>query len=175
MPHVLHWLNGHAIPWQGGPRNGRGAPAEPFRFGMSESAQQTAKAGQAMAVYSRLVLTAGFGGLLLLMGFAGFDAIQTIRHIQKSNDDIRVDFLARTRVLEQIRSDLYLSGTYVRDYLLEPESQRAESHRASLLETRNDMDRAVRKYETLLNTEESRPFGILTRELGSYWSVLEPV
>ena len=142
---------------------------------MSETEQQSAGAARAIALYSRFVLMAGFGGLLLLMGFAGFDSIQTLRHIQSSNDDIREDFLSRTRVLEKIRSDLYLSGTYVRDYLLEPDVQKAESHRLSLFETRNEMDRALQKYKALLSAPELRPFQILTQELTTYWKVLEPV
>ena len=109
------------------------------------------------------------------MGFAGFDSIQTLRQIQKSNDDIREDFLSRTKVLEQIRSDLYISGTYVRDYLLEPESQKAESHRLSLVQTRSEMDSAVEKYQALLNKAGVGPFHSLTQELAVYWKVLEPV
>src|SRR6185369_1213377 len=64
---------------------------------------------------------------------------------------------------------------YVRDYLLEPESGKAEGHRYSLLESRNDMDSALAQYRTLLNTQEAAPFQVLTRELTEYWSVLEPV
>jgi hypothetical protein len=124
---------------------------------------------------SRFVLMAGFGGLLLLMAFAGIDSLQTLRRIQTSNDDIREDFLRRTRVLEQIRADLYVSGTYVRDYLLEPESGRAEGHRYSLLETRKDMEAALGEYRTLLTAEESQPFQLLTGALAGYWRVLEPV
>ena len=92
---------------------------------------------------SRLVLIAGFGGLLLLMAFAGLDGMQALRQIQTSNDEIREDFLLRTRLLERIRGDVYVSGTYVRDYLLEPESGKAEGHRYSLLESRKDMDAAL--------------------------------
>jgi hypothetical protein len=73
-------------------------------------------------VDSRLVLLAGFGGLLILMAFAGVDGIQALQQIQTSNDRIRDQFLLRTQVLERIRSDLYLSGTDVRDYLLEPQA-----------------------------------------------------
>jgi len=126
-------------------------------------------------VNSRLVLMAGFGGLLLLMAFAGFDGIQALQQIQTSNDNIREEFLLRTRVLEKIRGDVYVSGTYVRDYLLERESGKAEGHRYSLCETRSDMDAAMQQYRALLNAEESRPFQVLTRELDAYWSVLEPV
>ncbi|HTS31876.1 MAG TPA: ATP-binding protein [Bryobacteraceae bacterium] len=126
-------------------------------------------------VTSRLALMAGFGGLLLLMAFAGFDGIQAFEQIQTSNDAIRADFLLRTRVLERIRADVYVSGTYVRDYLLEPESGKAEGHRYTLLETRADMDAALEQYHALLNAQETEPFQVLTRELAAYWRVLEPV
>ncbi len=124
---------------------------------------------------SRLVLVAGFGGLLVLMAFAGLDGIQALRQIQTSNDSIREDFLLRTRLLERIRGDVYVSGTYVRDYLLEPESGKAEGHRYSLLETRKDMDAALEAYRALITPPETRPFQGLTRELDLYWRVLEPV
>jgi signal transduction histidine kinase len=124
---------------------------------------------------SRLVLLAGFGGLLLLMVFAGIDGVHTLEQIQSSNDTIRDAFLLRNRVLERIRADLYVSGTYVRDYLLERESGKAEGHRYSLLETRNDMDAALNEYRKLLNSQETGPFQVLTKELESYWKILEPV
>ncbi|HXS93481.1 MAG TPA: histidine kinase [Candidatus Limnocylindrales bacterium] len=126
-------------------------------------------------VNSRLVLMAGFGGLLLVMLFAEFDGVQALREIQSSNDAIREDFLLRTRLLERIRGDVYVSGTFVRDYLLEPESGKAEGHRYSLLETRNDMDAALQRYSTLANRQEREPFHVLQRELAAYWNVLEPV
>src|ERR1043165_2254193 len=100
----------------------------------------------ALVVTSRTVLMAGFGGLLLLMAFAGFDGIQALQQIQTSNDSIREDFLLRTRVLERIRADVYVSGTYVRDYLLERESGKAEGHQYSLLETRRDIESALDRY-----------------------------
>ena len=128
-----------------------------------------------MVVNSRLVLMAGFGGLLLLMAFAGFDGMQALHEIQTSNDLIREDFLTRTRLLERIRADVYVSGTYVRDYLLEPEAGKAEGHRYSLLESRSDMDETMRKYQALLNRQEAGPFQVLTGELSQYWNVLEPV
>ena len=149
--------------------------AQAARRQMSRTALQPVRATGALEPYSRLVLTIGFGGLLLLMMFAGFDNIRRLRQIQTSNDNIRENFLSRTRLLEQIRSDLYLSGTYVRDYLLEPEGSNADSRRASLLMTRNEMETALQKYTALLDGEQSVPFRILTQELQSYWGVLEPV
>ena len=125
-------------------------------------------------VDSRLVLLAGFGGLLILMAFAGVDGIQALQQIQTSNDRIRDEFLLRTQVLERIRSDLYLSGTDVRDYLLEPQAGKADGHRYTLLETRKDMDAALQQYLQLLSRGEAQPFRVLTEQLAAYWSVLEP-
>jgi len=128
-----------------------------------------------LATGSRVVLLAGFGGLLVLMAFAEFDGIRALRLIQRSNDEIREDFLRRNRLLERIRTDVYVSGTYVRDYLLEPEAGRAEGHRYSLRETRSDMDRALAEYRGLLKAGEIAPFQSLTRALDDYWKVLDPV
>jgi signal transduction histidine kinase len=101
--------------------------------------------------------------------------MQALRDIQTSNDEMREDFLQRTRLLERIRGDVYVSGTYVRDYLLEPESGKAEGHRYSLLESRKDMDSALAEYRARLNTRERQPFQVLTDELVDYWKLLEPV
>ncbi len=117
----------------------------------------------------------GFGGLLLLMAFSAVDGMQAFEQIQKSNANIREEFQLRTRVLDRIRADVYISGTYVRDYLLEKESGKAEGHRYSLLETRNDTDSALQQYRSLLNPQESQPFEALSDKLAAYWRVLEPV
>lgn len=135
----------------------------------------TSKRARVPLVSSRLVLIAGFGGLLLFMAFAEFDGVRALRQIQTTNDEIREDFVLRTRTLERIRGDLYVSGTYVRDYLLEPEAGKAERHRASLLQTRADMDSALQKYQGLLKPQEARPFDTLMQGLAAYWKVLDPV
>ena len=124
---------------------------------------------------TRLLLLAGFGGLLILMAFAGTDAVRVLRAIQSRNDAIRSRFLERNRLLNKIWSDLYLSGTDVRDYLLEPDAAKAETHRAALGRTRKDMESSLQSYARLLSPEGATPFHNLERELGEYWRVLEPV
>ena len=54
---------------------------------------------------------AGFGGLLAMMAFAEIDGARALRQIQQVNDEIREDFVLRTRLLERIRGDVYVSGT----------------------------------------------------------------
>jgi len=135
---------------------------------MSRTALQPIRATGALEPYSRLVLTIGFGGLLLLTIFAGFNSIGRLRQIQTSNDP-------RIRLLEQIRSDLHLPNTDVLDYLLEPKGTRAKSHRASPLKTRNGTETALQRYKALLDEEHAASFRMLIRELQSYRGVPEPV
>ncbi len=132
---------------------------------------QSPKAGAS----SLLALMAGFGGLLAMMAFAEIDGVRALQGIQIANDEIRQDFLLRTRLLQRIRGDVYVSGTYVRDYLLEPEAGKAEGHRYSLLETRNDMDAALAQYSALLHARERQPAHALTAALAEYWKTLDPV
>lgn len=122
-----------------------------------------------------LALVAGFGGLLAMMAFAEIDGVRALQGIERANDEIREDFLLRTRLLERIRGDVYVSGTYVRDYLLEPEAGKAEGHRYSLLETRKDMDAALAQYGALIHARERQPFKALTAALSEYWNTLDPV
>src|SRR5436189_4879900 len=124
---------------------------------------------------SRAVLLAGFGGLLLMMVFAGIDGLQVLRRIQYRSGTIQHDFLERSRVLNQIRSDVYLSGTYARDYLLDPEPSTAEKNRTELDRLRREMDTILAGYSSLMRPEERTPLDDLRRSLNEYWRVLDPV
>ena len=124
---------------------------------------------------SRFILAFGFGGLLLLMAFAGIDSVRTLRHIQSRNDALRAEFLSRTHILEEIRADLYLSGTYVRDYVLEPEPARAEGHRLRLLQVRSETESALARFQGVMSRNQAAPLRTLTADLAGYWKVVEPV
>ena len=124
---------------------------------------------------TRLALFVGFGGLLVIIALAGIDTLRVLREIRANDDQIRQAFLFRNHVLNNIRSDLYLSGTYVRDYLLEPDFERAESYRSTLEKVRTEMDSALESYGSKLEPEESKHYAALKIELARYWDVLGPV
>jgi len=88
-----------------------------------------ARSPETSSLNSRHVLMAGFGGLLLLMAFAGLESVRSLQQVQTGNDSIREDFLLRTPLLERICGDVYVSGTYVKHYLVKAESGRAEGRR----------------------------------------------
>ena len=124
--------------------------------------------------HSRGVLLTGFGGLLLLMAYAGFNTMRSFSQTRERSARIQKEFVSRSRLLNQIRSDLYISGTYVRDYLLEPDPQKAGSYRSDLGTVRRDMTAAIDSYQQLGGPAETAPLSGLRNQLAEYWKVLQP-
>jgi signal transduction histidine kinase len=124
---------------------------------------------------AQVVLLASFGGMLGLMLFAGIDSLRALRQVQSRNVQIRQTFLLRNRALEEIRSALYQSGTFTRDYLLEQDAARAETYRASLQEVRGEMDAALQRYSRSLDAGEEAPFQALVARIADYWKLLDPI
>ena len=133
-----------------------------------------AQEGSPKLLKSRLVLLAGFGGLLAIIALSGVDALRVLGQFRKEDDQIRRQFLFRNRVLNNIRAEVYLSGTYLRDYLLEPDPQRASGFGASLEDVRRQMEAELSSYAGQLEPVESEHYNVLRMELAQYWEVLEP-
>ncbi len=123
----------------------------------------------------RLILLAGFGGLLALMLIAGLYSVYDLGSIQRRNDAIRAHYIERNLLLNQIRADVYLSGTYVRDYLLDPDAQSAIRNRASLEATRRKIHDNLIAYQAFASTSEVKPMSALTAEMDRYWASLDPI
>jgi len=90
------------------------------------------------------------------------------------NERIRQDYFNRDRILEQLRSDIYLSGTYVRDLLLEQDPSRADSHRRELELARARIEDNVAAYQRILRGEEHAAFQEFRTELDAYFTSLHP-
>jgi signal transduction histidine kinase len=122
----------------------------------------------------RQLLLVGFGGLLLLLALTGFVALSVLGKIEARNDSIRRDYVNRNRILEQLRSDVYLSGTFVRDLLLEPDPRLADAHRQELKVTRARIETMIGEYDRMLRGEERAPFEMFSREVKAYFDSLTP-
>jgi len=109
------------------------------------------------------------------MAFAEFDGIRALRQMQTANDEISGDFLKRTQALQRIRAAIYLSGTYFRDFLLEPDQHKTDQDHAAVQSVRSELENSLRDYQSLLQSDEQAPFGILRREFDDYWSLIAPV
>ena len=123
---------------------------------------------------TRFALMAGFGGLLAIMAVAGIYGIGVLQKIRRSDNQIRRQFLSQNHALNDIRSQLYLSGTYIRDYLLEPEPARAETYRASLEEVHRQMDSALESFGHQLEPDQTQYYTELSAGLSRYWQILAP-
>ncbi len=131
--------------------------------------------GDRVSLSSRLALLIGFGGLLLIMVLAGIDALGVFRRFQQGDAQIRSRYLSQNHVLNDIRSDVYVSGTYVRDYLLEPDPARAEVFRRNLEDVRKHMESALESYGRQTAPAGAQHYLALRTELLDYWSILAPI
>lgn len=120
-----------------------------------------------------LVLVGGFGGLLLLMVAAETGALLFLNGLRRSGTELQAHFLSRNRSLEQIRSNIYLSGTFARDSLLAPEASGAQAQIAALEGLKRETGTALESYAQSLEPEEQAPFKALRSEIDAYWKVLD--
>ncbi len=120
-----------------------------------------------------VVLIAGFGGLLLIMAAAEVGALLFLNSLRHNDTALQARFLARNRTLERIRSNIYLSGTFVRDSLLAPEQAGARAQLATLGGLRRDSESALGSYAAALEPEEAAPFQDLRSQIEAYWNVLD--
>ena len=109
------------------------------------------------------------------MALSGVDGIRVLGQIRHQDEYLRSQFLFRNRVLNEIRSNLYLSGTYVRDYLLDPDSERAAAFGANLTDVRRQMQSALASYKDRMDPAQAPPYEKLQAELAAYWAILDPV
>lgn len=121
-----------------------------------------------------MLLWCGFGGLLLLMAVVGVSALSFMYQIQKRQEKIRQDYVERDQTLEKIRSDIYISGTYVRDYLLDTTDEAAATHKAAFFEARDRIESRMRDYAGLVRPGEHAVFDQFRKEAGDYLDTVSP-
>jgi signal transduction histidine kinase len=124
---------------------------------------------------SRMALLIGFGGLIAITALAGFDALWSLQRFRHSENQIRRHYLAQNHLLNHIRSDVYVSGTYVRDYLLDADLERAATYRNALEDARRRMESALETYGHEVAPAEAGRYTALRAELAQYWEILTPI
>src|SRR5437660_5896149 len=107
------------------------------------------------------VLPVGFGGLLAFTLAAAIGALVQLDRVRNDDGRIRHAFLDRLQSLEQIRGQIYLSGTYVRDFLLSPDASGAEAQRARLNAIESETRGVLDRYARGLDPQEQEPLTAL--------------
>lgn len=120
-----------------------------------------------------LVLSAGFGGLILFLLAAAIGTLVLLDRVRGDETRIRQAFLDRLRTLEQIRSEIYLSGTDMRDFLLSPGASGGAAQRADVLAIQQQTQAALDQYARTVDPEEQDTFAALRSEIDAWWQVLQ--
>ena len=116
-----------------------------------------------------VVLVIGFGGLLACILGAAVRTVGTLDHVRRDEDVSLKAYLERQSALDQIRSQIYLSGTYVRDLLLAPDPTGVEAQSTRLAGLERESKAALETYSHSLEPEEREPFRTLESEIDDYW------
>jgi signal transduction histidine kinase len=120
-----------------------------------------------------LVLSLGFGGLLVFILAAATGTLVVLDRVRHQETLIRQAFLQRLGALDQIRAQIYLSGTDVRDFLLSPDTSGAQAQIQRLAALERDTHAALQAYSRILEAGEREPFRALQNEIEAYWGVLD--
>ncbi len=122
---------------------------------------------------SWLILSLGFGGLLACIVAAASTTLVSFERVRGTQEQLRKVFLQRLGTLDLIRAHIYLSGTYVRDFLLSPDLDAEKAQAAHLAALERDTRSALDAYGRILEPEEREQFLQLRREIDDYWRVLD--
>ena len=120
-----------------------------------------------------LVLSLGFGGLLVFILAAAVGSLLVLDHVRRQETGMRQAFLGRLSALDQIRSGIYLSGTYVRDFLLSPDASGAQAQSARLEGLERETRAALDAYARSMAPEERNHFrtcGRKSTRTGGCWT-----
>jgi len=120
-----------------------------------------------------LILWLGFGGLLVSIVGAAIGTLVVLDRVRQDETRIRKAFVSRLDALDRIRSQIYLSGTYVRDFLLSPDPSGAAAQAVRLSSLERESSAALQVYSRSLEPEEREPFLALRSEIDAYWRILD--
>jgi signal transduction histidine kinase len=119
------------------------------------------------------VLIVGFGGLIAFVLAAAIGTVVQLDRVRADDTRIRQAFNARLQALEQIRSQIYLSSTDVRDFLLSPDAGSADVQRAGILSIQQQNRSALDRYAQSVEPEQQDAFQALRSEIDGWWQVLQ--
>ncbi len=124
---------------------------------------------------SWFILSLGFGTLILLIGFLGFDSMRRAQTLHDQTVNAHRAYLETDAVLREIPADLYRSGILIRDYLLDPTHITAPAYREQLLEGQASIRKRLELLAPPLGEQEVERLHELQTELQEYWTSMDPI
>lgn len=120
------------------------------------------------------VAALGLGSLLLLIVVSMLASSRKAQEIYTELDQLNTYHHNVDVKLRRLRSDVHLSGIFVRDYLLDVERERGPEYRQRLAEFRRTNMATVAKLRAFAKGDEERISDLQTR-LDDYWETFDPL
>src|SRR3954467_2924713 len=120
------------------------------------------------------VAALGLGSLLCLIIASMLASARKAQEIYTELDQLNTYPHEVDTKLRRLRSDVNLSGIFVRDYLLDVERERAPEYREQLAEFRRSNMATLAELSTLARGDESRT-ARLQAHLEDYWQTFDPL
>ena len=123
------------------------------------------------------VAALALGALLILVVISVLESSRRAQEIYTSLDELNSRYHEVESRLRRLRSDVNLSGIFVRDYLLDPSKERAPAYRQRISEFRTSNIASFDELSaTIQESPESRQrLGNLRAQLDAYWQALDPL
>jgi signal transduction histidine kinase len=121
------------------------------------------------------VAAAALAGLLLLIATSVLGTSRKAEQIYAQLDQLNMHHREVEGKLRRLRSDVHLSGIYIRDYLLDTDRAHAPEYRQILTELRHSHATTVNELRALLPREAGPQMNNLEAKLDDYWQTFEPL
>ena len=121
-----------------------------------------------------LVAALGLGSLLLLIVVSMLASSRKAQEIYTQLDQLNAHHHKVDAKLRRLRSDVNLSGIFVRDYLLDVARERAPEYRERLAEFRQTNKATVAEL-LVLDEPHAERIRSLEAQLDEYWQTFEPL
>jgi signal transduction histidine kinase len=126
-----------------------------------------------MRLKTWLVAALGLGSLVVLIAFSLVTSSRKAEDIYAQIDQLNAHHQRVDANLRRLRSDVNLSGIFVRDYLLDVARERDPVYRERLTDFRRDNIATLDDLETLIG-RDARISGLRVR-LDEYWEAFDPL
>jgi signal transduction histidine kinase len=121
-----------------------------------------------------IVAALGLGGLLLLIVVSMLASSRKAQEIYTQLDQLNAHHQHVDATLRRLRSDVNLSGIFVRDYLLDVARERAPEYRERIAEFRQSNKTTVAGL-LILDEAQAHQIRNLEAQLDEYWQTFEPL
>ena len=121
------------------------------------------------------VLALALGGLLLLLAGSVLATRTRARDIFRRLDAVSAQHRRVEVSLRRLRSDVHVSGLFVRDYLLDPSETSGAEYRASLSRLRASTAEHLSTLQALVDPRESARVERLRHGIDDYWAAFDPL